>query len=96
MRPHSKTRIEAHLAKLEERGSKPVQTCSVSAEKHELCWRITAMLGAREHGFGVLWTYKPSRAEPRFLGIVYRLTPSDTGVMLNFCPFCGKSVEVPG
>lgn len=28
-------------------------------------------------------------------GIIYRTSPKDKGVLLNFCPWCGKSIIVP-
>lgn len=62
------------------------QVCNETAMCSSLLNRLE---DGRRKGFEALHTTNLETDEERFLGVVYRTSVKDRGLMLNWCPFCG-------
>lgn len=47
-------------------------------------------------GFVKIDVHNMKTGESRVLGIAYKKSPRDVGMMLNFCPFCGAKYKLEG
>lgn len=53
------------------------------------CKHLLERLGDGGKGFKAEHTIQRSTGEKRFLGVSYKTSAKDVGLMLNWCPFCG-------
>lgn len=51
--------------------------------------RLATITNAHRKGLTCIHTTHRQTGEVRFLGVAYKQTPHDRGLMLNWCPFCG-------
>jgi len=62
-----------------------MNTCN----KDGCCTHLAERLGDGGKGFKALHTVKRDSNVARFLGVVYKTSAKDNGLLLNWCPFCG-------
>lgn len=53
------------------------------------CNHLAERLGDGGKGFHAFHTVKRDSNEARFLGVAYKTSAKDKGLLLNWCPFCG-------
>lgn len=54
----------------------------------ECCKPLAERLGDGK-GFNALFTFNDDEKKQRFLGVAYKRSAKDRGLLLNWCPFCG-------
>ena len=62
-----------------------MNTCN----KDGCCTHLAERLGDGGKGFKALHTVKRDSNVTRFLGVAYKTSAKDNGLLLNWCPFCG-------
>jgi hypothetical protein len=74
-----------------------ISKCSLSNYCSTL---ISKIENANNKGFVLLKVTNANTGKERLLGVAYKTTVKDPGVMLNFCPFCGEHIDywftIPG
>jgi hypothetical protein len=74
-----------------------IAKCSLS----NWCSTLNSKIENANHkGFVLLRAMNADTGKERLLGIAYKTSVTDSGVMLNFCPFCGERIDywfsIPG
>jgi len=60
----------------------------------EFCTVLNSKIEDANHkGFVSIHSTNLNNGEQRLLGIAYKTSVRDPGVMLNFCPFCGERID---
>lgn len=62
----------------------PLHCCSILSSKIE---------DANHKDFVFIHATNIMTSEKRLLGVVYKTSVRDPGIMLNFCPFCGERID---
>ncbi len=57
--------------------------------KDGCCNHLAERLGDGGKGFKALYTVRRDSNVTRFLGVAYKTSAKDNGLLLNRCPFCG-------
>lgn len=64
---------------------------SIKCSETNVCNLLSDRLVDSGKGFKALHTVNTNEPtyEERFLGVAYKTSQKDNGLLLNFCPFCG-------
>ena len=54
---------------------------------------ITAAVGSHVKGFVYVSALSADFKTKKLLGVMYKESAQDRGVMLNHCPFCGEKID---
>ena len=57
--------------------------------KDGCCEHLWKRIGDGGKGFKAIHTAKAGDSEVRFMGVAYKESSKDNGLLLNWCPFCG-------
>jgi len=60
-----------------------------NCDEHNVCDHLSKRLVDGGKGFKALHTVKRDSNETRFLGVAYKTSAKDKGLLLNWCPWCG-------
>ncbi len=59
--------------------------------EHGCCKHLAERIGDGGKGFKAEYTVNRSERGTRSLGVSYKTSAKDVGLMLNWCPFCGRT-----
>lgn len=71
------------------------ENCLVKCSKPSFCGAMYDAFGypGAKRGFDRVTAINIKDGTMRLIGVRYCETPKDKGIMLNFCPWCGESLQ---
>jgi hypothetical protein len=70
-----------------------MRRCTLDAYCQPLEDRLEPDANARRKGFVVMVLMNMTTGDTRKVGVAYKTSAKDPGLMLNVCPFCGAEID---